>query len=180
MVTEKQGKTMVELIKERLKMVAKGSCQECLYCEELPVVKIVGGDSCTHVCVMEAAGVWNEPLGGGEFITERSLEEEYYPTCHITLDFHSDIPRCFAFMPRDGVEAPEPTEHHFYIEGLVRAAADHEEELGMQVLEVRIASPTQNIQKAIEDIQKLHDGLPACHPDRVRREWAEGSGEGAS
>jgi hypothetical protein len=149
MGTEKQGKPIVELIKERLKMVAKGSCQECLYCEALPVVRIVGG----------------------EFITERSLEEEHYPTCHITLDFHSDIPRCFAFMPRNGVEALEPTEHHFYIEGLIRAAADHEKELGMEVLEVRIAPlTTQSIQKTIEDIKKLRDGLPACHPDRVELE----------
>ena len=127
--TEKQGKPMSRVVMERLKRTEIGSCKECLYCEEAKVVAKVPlgppGEErihlCTHFCVMMVTE--RAKYEGAEWFTEGELDKQRYPrldTCVWELSENC----CFSFMPRDGVEAPEPAEHRKYMEALVKIIND--------------------------------------------------------
>ena len=61
-----------------------------------------------------------ERVKGSEWIPAWALDSMAYPLCDTCVWDWGETSECFSFMPRDGVEAPEPAEHRKYMDALVK------------------------------------------------------------
>jgi len=105
--TENKGKGIEEILAERMEMVNKGSCKDCLYCE--------GKRHNRYACsLLQCEGKGIELAG-------KDLQYEAYPMrCEVGTWSHTEL--CFAFMPQNCVVAPELQEHMGFMACLVAAA----------------------------------------------------------
>jgi len=124
MTTENMSKPISQVVIERLDMMGKGSCKECLYCEEALAARVVGDASCTHFCAMQLTATRAKEEEDSEWFPEGCLERMQYPMYDTCVWELCDNGCCFSFMPQNGVEAPEPAEHRKYIDALVKLIND--------------------------------------------------------